>query len=99
MNASQIEKYIDNIMIPIARYHEIETHGLNIIEEECSCEALLSLDTIHGEQVLQLSFRYGDQVFTPDSAAEMKKIVYRKESGDVFSSGATLSKKRKQPDF
>lgn len=84
VNASQIEKYIDNIMIPIARYHEIETHGLNIIEEECSCETLLSLDTIHGEQVLQLSFRYGDQVFTPDSAAEMKKIVYRKESGDVF---------------
>lgn len=45
--ASQIEKYIDNIVIPIARYHEITTQGLNIIEETYACEAVLSLeDTI-----------------------------------------------------
>ncbi|WP_291588727.1 DEAD/DEAH box helicase [Bacteroides sp.] len=84
VDASQIEKYIDNIVIPIARYHEIETHGLNIIEEQCTCEALLSLDTAHSEQVLRLSFRYGDQMFTPDSVLEMKKIVYRKDSGKVY---------------
>lgn len=84
VDASQIEKYIDNIVIPIARYHDIETHGLNIIEEECACEAVLSFeDVTYNGQALQLAFRYGDQTFTPDSANEMKKIIYRKTSGEI----------------
>lgn len=84
VDASQIEKYIDNIVIPIARYHEIETHGLNIMEEKCACEAILSFEDItYNGQALQLGFRYGDQTFTPDSAIEMKKIVYRKTSGEI----------------
>lgn len=83
--ATQIEKYIDNIVIPTARYHEITTQGLNIIEEAYTCEALLSLeDTVYDEQMLRLSFRYGDQLFTPDTVTEMKKIIYRKESGEIF---------------
>ncbi len=84
VDASQIEKYIDNIVIPIARYHEIETHGLNIMEEKCACEAILSFeDVTYNGQALQLGFRYRDQIFTPDSAIEMKKIVYRKTSGGI----------------
>ena len=84
VDASQIEKYIDNIVIPIARYHEIETHGLNIMEEKCVCEAILSFeDVTYNGQALQLGFRYRDQIFTPDSAIEMKKIVYRKTSGEI----------------
>jgi SNF2 family DNA or RNA helicase len=84
VDASQIEKYIDNIVIPIARYHEIETHGLNIMEEKCACEAILSFEDItYNGQALQLGFRYGNQTFTPDSAIEMKKIVYRKTSGEI----------------
>lgn len=85
VDASQLEKYIDNIVIPIARYHEIETHGLNLVEEQRSCEALLTIEnTVYDEQLLRLNFRYKDQTFTPESTVEMKKIVYRKESGEVF---------------
>lgn len=85
VDASQIDKYIDNIVIPIARYHDIATHGLDIVEEERVCEALLSIEnTIYEEQQLRLSFRYGDQTFTPDIATEMKRIIYRKESGKIF---------------
>lgn len=85
VDASQIEKYIDNIVIPIARYHEIETHGLSIMEEKCPCEAILSFeDTTYNGQALQLGFRYGDQTFTSDSALEMRKIIYRKTSGEIF---------------
>lgn len=85
VDASQLEKYIDNILIPIARYHEIEIHGLNIVEEQRSCEALLTIEnTVYDEQLLRLGFQYKDQTFAPDSAGEMKKIVYRKESGEVF---------------
>ena len=84
VDALQIEKYIDNIVIPIARYHDIETHGLNITEEECTCEAVLSFeDATYNGQALQLVFRYGDQTFAPDSANEMKKIIYRKTSGEI----------------
>ena len=84
VDALQIEKYIDNIVIPIARYHDIETHGLNITEEECACEAVLSFeDATYNGQALQLVFRYGDQTFAPDSANEMKKIIYRKTSGEI----------------
>lgn len=84
VNAFQMDKYIDNIVIPIARYHEIETHGLNITEEKRTCEALLSLeDTVYDELLLQLQFRYGDQTFTPDNNTEMKKIIHRKESGEI----------------
>ena len=83
--ASQIEKYIDNIVIPIARYHEITTQGLNIVEKTYACEAVLSLeDTIYDEQMLRLSFRYGDQTFTPDTVTEMKKIIYRNDFGEIF---------------
>ena len=83
-SAAQLEKYIDNIVIPIARYHDIETHGLNITEEECACEAVLSFeDATYNGQALQLVFRYGDQTFAPDSANEMKKIIYRKTSGEI----------------
>ena len=55
------------------------------MEEKCPCEAILSFeDTTYNGQALQLGFRYGDQTFTPDSALEMKKIIYRKTSGEIF---------------
>lgn len=83
-SAAQLEKYIDNIVIPIARYHEIITEGWDIPEERCACEALLSLEDItHSEQLLQLGFRYRDQLFTSDNGAAMKRIIYRKDSGEV----------------
>ena len=83
--AVQVEKYVDNIVIPIARYHDITTQGLDFTEETYTCEALLSLeDTVYGEQMLQLGFRYGEQVFTPDTMVEMKKIIYRKGSDKIF---------------
>lgn len=85
VDTSQINKYIDNIVIPIARYHEIETYGIDIIEEQYTCENLLSIeDTVYDEPLLRLDFRYGEQVFAPDSTTEMKKIIYRKDSGAIY---------------
>lgn len=96
VDASQIEKYIDNIVIPIARYHEIETHGLNIMEEKCPCEAILSFeDTTYNGQALQLGFRYGDQTFTSDSALEMKKSFIGKHPvKSSFFAGTLLLKNK-----
>ena len=93
---SQAEKYIDNIVIPIARYHNITTHGLDIIEKKRSCKAMLTLeDTVYGEQSLRLSFHYGNQSFNPDFTHEMKKIVYRTESGEIaFFQRNSVSEKK-----
>ncbi|MDD3036364.1 DEAD/DEAH box helicase [Bacteroides sp.] len=96
VDISQVEKYIDNIVIPIARYHDITTHGLDIIEEKYHCQAALILeDTVYDEQLLKLNFHYGDQSFAPDFNNEIKKIVYRKKSGEiVFFQRHTASEKR-----
>lgn len=60
------------------------------------CEAILSFeDTTYNGQALQLGFRYGDQTFTSDSALEMKKIIYRKTSGEIFFFAGTLLLKNK----
>lgn len=44
---------------------------------------LIIENTIYDKQLLQLSFRYGDQTFTPDSNTGMKRIIYRNESGEI----------------
>ena len=86
VTTSETEKYIDNILIPIARYHDIKTEGLNLIEKRRNCEAMLIIEnTIYDKQLLQLSFRYGDQTFTPeDNNTGMKRIIYRNESGEIY---------------
>lgn len=96
---AMIDKYIDNIVIPIARYHEIATRGLNFIEEQRECEAVLSIeDTVYDEQQLQLHFLYGDLSFTPDTITEMKKFIYRKEDGKIcfFQRDASAEKEKLQ---
>ena len=75
---------------------KLRLKGLNIVEETHTCEALLSLEaTIYDEQMLRLGFRYGDQLFTPDTVTEMKKIIYRKDSGEIFFSGGISLPKKK----
>lgn len=84
VDASQTEKYIDNIVIPVARYHDITTHGLTMREEKPPCEALLTIeDTVYGDQLFRLNYRYATHVFVPDTASEMKRIIYRKGIDDI----------------
>ena len=84
VDVSQIDKYIDNIVIPIARYHEITTDGMEIIEENRDCKASLALeDTVYDEPLLRLSFSYGDQSFSPETIMEMKRMIYRNDSGKI----------------
>ena len=84
VDASQTEKYIDNIVIPVARYHDITTHGLTMREEKPPCEALLTIeDTVYGDQLFRLNYRYATHVFAPDTASEMKRIIYRKGNDDI----------------
>lgn len=81
---SQLEKYIDNIVVPIARYHAVELEGIDMKEERPACEALLSIEeTVCDERLLKLCFRYADRTFTPDTLDDTKKIVYRNATGAI----------------
>lgn len=83
VDATHLQKYIDNVLIPIAGYHDISTTGLNIAEEIRACEPLLSIEeTIYEETLLHLTFRYTDQTFSPEEEADKKCFIYRESEGD-----------------
>ncbi len=78
VDASLTEKYIDNILIPIASYHTISTKGLDIRKEERPCDCLLYVEeTIYSTPLLRLNFRYGTELFTPQPTGEKKKFFSR----------------------
>lgn len=78
VDASLTEKYIDNILIPVARYHNINVQGLDIRKEKRICECLLYIEeTIYNTPLLRLSFRYGDQVFSPYTTDKPKRFIFR----------------------
>ncbi len=78
VDASFTEKYIDNILIPIASYHDIDVQGLDIRKEEKHCDCLLYVEeTIYSAPLLRLNFRYDEQLFTPQPATEVKKYFSR----------------------
>lgn len=83
VDAVHLQKYIDNIIIPIATYHEIATSGLDISEEKRVCEPLLSVEeTISNTVGLELRFRYADRTFAPGEDAEKKTFIYRNTDDD-----------------
>lgn len=66
VDVSQLDKYMENIVLPIVRYHDIEWKGLPIAKEERMCEAKLRLrNSIYEYPVLELLFVYGDKEFYP----------------------------------
>lgn len=78
VGAEFTEKYIDNIIIPIARYHDIQLQGLTVAQEKKQCQAVLyPEDTICNEILLRLDFRYGAERYAPQTANEFKKVVTR----------------------
>lgn len=80
VDASLTEKYIDNIMIPLAYYHEINIQGVKVIRERRPCDAYLYLeDTIYNDTLLRLDFRYGDRTFSPHGSDGIKKIIFREQ--------------------
>ena len=100
VDASLTEKYIDNILIPVARYHNIDAQGLDVKKEKRICECLLYIeDTIYHTPLLRLNFRYGDQVFSPQPTNGIKRFIFRKHRKGEASyviSGELRILKRKQ---
>lgn len=86
VDATHLQKYIDNIIIPIATYHEITTTGLDIAEEHRACQPLLSVEeTIFNTVGVNLRFHYADYSFAPGEDVEKKSFIYRDTAGDATS--------------
>lgn len=90
-DASLTEKYIDNIIIPLARYHDISIQGLKVVREKRPCNAYLYLeDTIYNDTLLRLDFRYGEQSFSPQPPMKPGNLSFvskkRRKSSYTISS-------------
>lgn len=73
VNASETDKYLEKIVLPVLRYHDITFSGLRIVEESRSCEPVLSVEeNVYDTTVLKLTFRYGDETFYPGAARHKK---------------------------
>lgn len=82
VDISQIDKYMENIVLPIIRYHEVSTSGLPVFREERTLEPRLSLENnIYEKPVLQLLFVYGDKVFYPGKDMMPKHAYIRETDG------------------
>jgi superfamily II DNA or RNA helicase len=84
VNASFTAKYMEKIVVPAIRRHEVVTSGLNIIEEIRKCEAILSVDeSIAAEKALLLTFRYDDKVFSPNASTAPKVVWFCEEEKGI----------------
>jgi SNF2 family DNA or RNA helicase len=73
VDVSETDKYLEKIVLPVLRYHDITFSGLRIFEEKRSCEPFLSVEeNIYDTAVLKLNFHYGDETFYPGSARNRK---------------------------
>ena len=83
VDASLAQKYIDNVLIPIARHHSITTHGMDLMEKEYPCEPLLYVEEVKGnELLLRLVFKYGEQIISPTGTGDSMRFIPCKERTD-----------------
>lgn len=80
VNASFTAKYMEKIVVPAIRHHEVVSSGLNITEETRICEAILTIDeSAYAEKALLLTFSYGDKNFSPNSSTSPKVVWFCEE--------------------
>lgn len=84
VDASLMDKYLENIVLPVLRHHEASATGLPLIEEKWECKPLLSVgETVFDEFSLRLLFTYGDKEFNPGNP-ERKYVYLNKENDRTF---------------
>lgn len=82
VDISQLDKYLANVVYPIVKHHDVETHGLPVYREERPCETRLSVeDTVLDVPVLKLTFAYGTDTFYPGSPFKEKQVRLADENG------------------
>lgn len=86
VDAAQINKYIENIVLPVARHHAFTSKGMPIVEEHREYRAVLSIEnTIFQERGLKLTFVYGDNTYLPGKIpGRAEAFLVKKENNTVL---------------
>lgn len=86
VSASETDKYLEKVVLPILRFHDITFSGLRIFEEQRNCLPRLSVEeNIFDATVLRLSFHYEDETFYPGSAGQRKSARIHKDTDGRMS--------------
>lgn len=95
-----LEKYIENILLPIARFHRATVKGIVMKETEVACQPLLYFkETAQHHPTLHLAFRYNKEEFdkAEDNYSEKHFLPLHAEKEieiDYFHRNATLENNR-----
>ncbi|NDV80528.1 hypothetical protein D0T87_00870 [Bacteroides sp. 51] len=83
VNASETDKYLEKIVLPVLRHHNVTFSGLRIVEEKRTCEPILSVEeNVYDTTVLKLTFHYEDEAFYPGSKkADKSAKMHQDEDG------------------
>lgn len=76
-----VDKYINNILLPIARFYECTVKGIVYEEKHYPCKPILYFEeTIYDTQLLKLNFQYNDKLFAIDKYGIKEKHLSCKDT-------------------
>ena len=83
INNPALDKYINNILLPFARYYDTTVKGIIFEELHYPCQPILYFEeTVYDTQLLRLNFRYGDKQFAIEEQATKEKHLFCRQVED-----------------
>ncbi len=82
-----VDKYIDNILIPIARYHDVITAGFLFEEVHYPCQPILYFEEESSDiQLLQLNFQYDKHRYPIQAKEVSERYIFSEDrEGDKYT--------------
>ena len=78
-----IDKYIDNILVPIARYHQVIASGVVLEELHYPCQPILYFEeTVYETQMLRLNFRYNTHQYAVNKEWKEERYLFCKQGDE-----------------
>ncbi|NDW12092.1 DEAD/DEAH box helicase [Bacteroides sp. 214] len=81
-----LDKYLENIVMPIATYHAFTQQGLPIYKEQRTLKAILTPEeSLFYGNTLRLTFQYGDTILRPeDNPPKITLSLLKDETGTAL---------------
>ena len=78
-----IDKYIDNILLPIAHYYPSTVEGVDFEKIEYPCQPILFFEMPNSDtQWLRLGFKYNDKIFNVNPVKAKEKHLFTRMTSD-----------------
>ena len=80
-----IDKYIDNILLPIAHYYPSTVEGVDFEKIEYPCQPILFFEMPNSDtQWLRLGFKYNDKIFNVNPVKTKAKHLFTRITSDCI---------------